>query len=308
VLRAMAKAFFNPAITAAGMKAAAQDSAVVAAQQPFDSSRTLQDALFAQIFSAGPAHYAPLPDPSAFATLTQGDVQAFAARAFQRGNTIVSLAGNIVPSAVAAITGSGSTLADAPFDSTAAGVPPDASVSARVAGLGLGWKGPAISDTRAATAMDFVADYLFDPDRGTVVRAARGAHGLFVNGQFVTLHDPGVLLVTLSGESAGTFQQTVLDAVAGLQTPLDPVAFAGARKAFLYHILSQIQTPAARADNQGWYAAEGNAAYAPGDVSGVYLDAVNSLDPQFVAQTVRAYLQKAVIVRLIQSSPGGSAT
>lgn len=308
VLRAMANAFFNPAITAAGMKAAAQDSAVVAAQQPFDSSRTLQDALFAQIFSAGPAHYAPLPDPSAFATLTQGDAQAFAARAFQRSNTIVSLAGNIVPSAVAAITGSGSTLADAPFDSTAAGVPPDASVSARVAGLGLGWKGPAISDTRAATAMDFVADYLFDPDRGTVVRAARGARGLFVNGQFVTLHDPGVLLVTLSGESAGTFQQTVLDAVAGLQTPLDPVAFAGARKAFLYHILSQIQTPAARADNQGWYAAEGNAAYAPGDSSGVYLNAVNSLDPQFVAQTVRAYLQKPVIVRLIQSSPGGSAT
>jgi len=306
VLRAMTSAFFNPAITAAGMKIAAQDSAVVAVKQPFDSLRTLQDALFAQLFSQGPAHYAPVPDPSAFAKLAQSDVQTFASRAFQRANAILSLAGNVDKSLAAGIAGNDAAVAVAPYDSTPAGRAADISVSARAAGLGLGWTGPRIADTRAATAMDFVADYLFDPDRGTVTRAVRAQRDLFVNGQFVTLHDPGVLLVTLSGETAATSQQTVLDAVAAMAQPLDAAAFAQARKAFLYHILSQIQTPLERADNAGWYAAEGNAQYAPGDSSGTYLNAASSLDPQFVAQTVRAYLQRPVIVRLIQSSPGTS--
>jgi predicted Zn-dependent peptidase len=306
VLRAMTSAFFNPGITPAGMKIAAQDSAVVAAQQPFDSSRTLQDALFAQLFSQGPAHYAPIPDPSAFAKLAQSDVQAFASRAFQRANAILSLAGNVDKSLAAGIAGNDAAVANAPYDSTPAGGSTDISVSARAAGLGLGWIGPRIADTRAATAMDFIADYLFDPDRGTVTRAVHAQRDLFVNGQFVTLHDPGVLLVTLSGESAATFQQTVLDAVTAMAQPLDAAAFAQARKAFLYHILTQIQTPLERADNAGWYAAEGNAQYAPGDSSGTYLNAASSLDPQFVAQTVRAYLQKPVIVHLIQSSLGTS--
>lgn len=305
VLRAMTSSFFNPAITAAGMKIAAQDSAVAAAAQPFDSSRTLQDALFAQLFAQGPAHYAPIPDPSAFAKLAQSDVQAFASRAFMRANAIVSLAGNVDASLAAGIAGD-AAVASAPFDSTPARPPADISVSGRAAGLGLGWPGPRIADTRAATAMDFVADYLFDPDRGTVTRAVHAQRDIFVNGQFVTLHDPGVLLVTLSGETAATFQQTVLDAVAAMAQPLDAAAFAQARKAFLYHILSQIQTPLERADNAGWYAAEGNAQYAPGDSSGTYFNAASSLDPQFVAQTVRAYLQKPVIVRLIQSTSGTS--
>ncbi len=308
VLRAMTGAFFNPAITAAGMKIAAQDSALVAAQQPFDSSRTLQDALFAQLFSQGPAHYAPIPDPAAFAKLAQGDVQAFASRAFQRANAIVSLAGNIDNSLASGIAGRSATVASAPYDSTPACGPADASVGARSAGVGFAWMGPRIADVRAATAMDFVADYLFDPDRGTVVRAVHAQSNLFVNGQFITLHDPGVLLVTISGETAAAFGQTVLDAVAAMRQPLDAAAFSTARKAFLYHIFSQIQTPVLRADNAGWYAAEGNGQYAPGDAAGTYLNAANSLDPQFVAQTVRAYLQRPVFVRLIQSSPGATAT
>jgi predicted Zn-dependent peptidase len=306
VLNAMRAAYFSPAITAAGMKAAAADSAIAAAQQPFDSARLLQDALFAQLFSAGPAHYAPIPDAGAFANLPQIEVQAFATRAFTQNNAIYSLAGN-VGGLLARISAPPAALANAPFDSTRAAAPGEASVSARVAGSGLAWTGPPISDTRAATAMDFIADYLFDPDRGVVTQSLRSQPDLFVNGQFVTLHDPGVLLVTLSGQNAATVEPNVLAAITALQQPLDPATFASARRAFLYHILSQIQTPVERADNAGWYAAEGNAQYAPGDASGTYIQAVNSLDPAFVAQTVRAYLQRPAIVHLIQSS-GGAAT
>ena len=305
-LRAMTNAFFSAMITSAGMKAAAQDSAIVAAQIPFDSARTLQDALFAQLFAQGPAHYAAVPDATEFAKIAQSDVQAFATRAFARGNAIVSLAGNVDRSLESSLTPGGSAL-DQPYDSSLGSPAPETSVSARAAGLGVAWAGPRISDTRAATAMDFVADYLFDPDHGTLPQSIRTRRDVFVTGQFITLHDPGVLVVTVSGETASSLQQNVLGAVAGMQKPLDAAAFARAQKAFVYHILSQIQTPVARADNAGWYAAEGNGLYAPGNDSGQYLAAAASLDPQFVAQAVRTYLAHPVIVHLIQSTPGASS-
>jgi len=306
VLDAMRAAYFNPGITAAGMKAAAADSAIEAAKQPFDSARLLQDALFAQVFPAGPAHYAPIPDAGAFAGLSQIDVQAFAARAFVQTNAIYSLAGNVGELLSTRLAGPSPALAHPPYDSTRTGAPGETTVSARVAGLGLAWTGPAISDTRAATAMDFIADYLFDPDRGVLSQSLRSQSDLFLSGQFVTLHDPGVLLVTLSGQNAAMFQQNVLTAVSALRQPLDANTFASARQAFLYHILSQTQTPVQRADNAGWYAAEGNAQYAPGDASGTYIEAVNSLDPAFVAQTARAYLRRPAIVHLMQSSAGAA--
>lgn len=305
VLRAMTGAYFSAQITDAGLKAAAQDSAIVAAQQPFDSARTLQDALFARLFADGPAHYAPVPDASAFAALAPSDVRAFAARAFRAANAVISLGGN----ATAANAPSPSQQLDPPFDSKLAPQAGEFTVSARSAGLGVAWAGPGISDTRAATAMDFVADYLFDPDHGTLPRSISARRDVFATGQFITLHDPGVLLVTVSGDTAGSLQPNILDAVAGMQKPLDAATFARAQKAFVYHILSQIQTPVARADNAGWYAAEGNAQYAPGSDSGAYLSAAASLDPQFVAQAVRTYLAHPVIVHLIQSTPGtGNAT
>jgi predicted Zn-dependent peptidase len=307
VLSALRSAYLNPFVSAAGIKAAAQDSAIAAASGPFDSARLLQDALFAQLFSSGPAHYAPIPDASAFAKLTQQAVQAFATRAFARNTAILSLAGNVGPALLALARPNGFVPGDAqsmtpPLDSTLAPAAGQTSISGRAAGVGLAWAGPPISDTRSATAMDFISDYLFDPDRGVVTRALRSQADIFSNGQFVTMHDPGVLLVTLSGQSAAASQQTVLDAISALQEPLDAASFAAARQAFLYHIMSQTQTPLQRADNAGWYAAEGNAQYAPGDASGTYVQAAGSLDPQFIAQVARKYLQRPVVVRLIESA------
>lgn len=306
VLRAMTSAYFGADITTSGLKLGAEDSAVVAAQIPYDSERTLQDALFAQLFADGPAHYAPIPDATAFTKITQNEVQSFAARAFRRENAIVSLAGDV--SGLTSQLQPASTVT-APIDSTASSqTAPATMLTSREAGAGVAWAGPPIGDTRAATALDFVADYLFDADHGTVAQAANVQRDVLLSGQFITLHNPGALVVTISGDTANTILPNVLDAVAKMQQPLDPVTFAAARKAFIYHILSQIQTPTERADNNGWYAAEGNAAYAPGDPSGTYLTIANSLDPQYVANIVRQYLRNPVTVRLVRGSGESTAT
>jgi predicted Zn-dependent peptidase len=157
--------------------------------------------------------------------------------------------------------------------------------------------------------MDFVADYLFDADHGTVARDVREASSdVFLNGQFITLHDPGVLLVTIAGPGASGMRAKVTDAVAQLQNPMDRKTFESARNAFLYHIISQVQTPQTRADNFGWYAVEGNLPYAPGDTSGDYVQAAQSLDPGYVAQIVRRYLQHPAVVELAPAHAQGSAT
>jgi len=308
VLRTITASYFTPSISEAGYKVGLRDCAIAAAESQYDSVRTLQDALFARLFSAGAAHYPPVPSSTQdYSKISIDAVRAFAARAFRESNAVLVLAGAVpdawqssVRSAAAARGG-----ADAPIDSTLSGRGADVTQSANVSGLGFAWTGPPISDTRAATALDFVADYLFDPDHGTLAAAARkGGADAFVTGQFITLHNPGVLLVTVGGSGAAAQRAKIADAVTAMATPIDGRTFDAARKAFEYHILSQIQTPLSRADNFGWYAAEGNAAYAPGDGSGEYLRAAESLDPGYVAQIVRQYLQHPAIVEL---SPHGAS-
>ena len=117
-----------------------------------------------------------------------------------------------------------------------------------------------------------------------------------------------MLLLTISGINTQAIRTQVLDAIAGMQHPMDGRAFQSARMAFEYHLLSQTQTPMSRADNFGWYAVEGNAPYAPGGSSGDYLKAVESLDPAYVAQVVQRYLQHPAIVQLIESDEKGTTT
>ncbi len=313
-IRALTSAYFTQSITDSGLKAAVRDSAIAAAETRFDSDRLLQDALFEHLFSAGPAHYPPTPYTAQdFAKLSKSDVQAFAARAFRRSNAIVALTGSVAAQwasyvAPASAAQSGAR-ADAPFDSTVSAAPVNVTQSAQVGGVGFAWLGPPIADTRAATAMDFIADYLFDADHGTVARALRRSDSpALAGGQFITLHDPGVLLVTLAGGSNQALRAAVGDGVATMQQPLDAQTFAAARNAFEYHILSQSQTPVSRADNFGWYAAEGNAGYAPGDASATYIKAAESLDPGYVAQIARKYLQHPAVVQLLSTPRAGTAT
>ena len=317
--RALTSAYFTPSVSDDGLKAALRDCAIAGTEARFDADRLLQDALFAHVFPSGPAHYAPTPTTAAdFSKIPTGDIKTFANRAFRAQNAVLSIAGGVDDKALSQILavpalrqGQGvreAVQGDAPIDSTVSAGASDVTQDAAVSGLGFAWTGPPISDEKSATAMDFIADYLFDPDHGTLAVATRKNKSVLINGQFITLHNPGVLLLTISGTGASAVRQQVLDAVNAMRQPLDQKTFESARAAFEYHIFSQIQTPLSRADNFGWYAAEGNLTYAPGNTSGSYVQAARSLDPGFVAEIVRRFLQRPSIVELTGGKTQGTAT
>ena len=158
--------------------------------------------------------------------------------------------------------------------------------------------------------MDLVADYLFRPGTGVVARdVAGGTPSATLTGQFITLHDPGVMLVSFSGIGVDAVRASLDRAIAALRAPLDESQFTSARDAFEYHILSDLQTPTELADNFGWYAVEGNLAYAPGanGTAGPYFQAAQSLTPAYVAEVVARYLTKPpVSVTLVPESKGKS--
>jgi predicted Zn-dependent peptidase len=306
VVAAMTAAFFAPSIDDTAVKTARANAAVLGVQQRYESDSTLHDLLFAQIFANGPAHYPPLPTSvAALTSISTAQVNAFAKRAFRSENAVLTLTGNVDPSSIAAVTdGSGSGAADAPYDSQIAQTPTSSTATGAIDGVGLAWIGPPIADEKAATALDFVADYLFRDQTGVVSKALdRSQSDALVVGQFITLHNPGVMVVTIGGAHEKQAEQRVLQALDTLQQPLDRQTFDAAREAFLYHVAADTQTPLARADNLGWYTVEGNLGYAPGILNGSYEQNARALDPQYVADVVRRYLGKPVVVDLIAAAP-----
>jgi predicted Zn-dependent peptidase len=310
VVAAITAAYFAPAVDDTAVKTARANAAVLGVQQRYEADTTLHDLLFKQIFGGGPAHYPPLPSTvTELTSISTAQINDFAKRAFRSQNAMLVMTGNVDASSVDAITdGGGAGQSDAPIDSPLASNPAPASVTGSVGGIGLAWVGPPIADQKAATALDFVADYLFREETGTVTHALdRSASDATVAGQFITLHDPGVMLVTIGGDREESVRDRVLAAIAALEQPLDAQTFAGAREAFLYHVASDTQTPQERADNLGWYGAEGNLSYAPGILDGSYAASVRSLDPAYVAGIVRRYLQAPVLVNLNAPAPQAPA-
>jgi predicted Zn-dependent peptidase len=310
IVAALSAAYFTPAIDADALKAAQRDSAVLSAEHSYSSDDIIHDALFGTIFSSGPAHVPPLAaSVNDIASFALTDVKAFAQRAFRSANATIALTGNVDASILDAITAGTPGAQDAPYDSTLASSPKTpATISGLVAGDGTAWAGPPISDPRAATAMDFIADYLFRDETGVVSSALSATGDTYLIGQFITLHDPGIMLVTTSGSDSAATQKRVLDAVTALQQPLRPDTFTAARNAFLYHIASDTQTPVEQADNVGWYAAQGNASYAPSSVGGAYWNLAAGLDPDFVASVARRYLAHPVVVHLQATSTKESSS
>jgi predicted Zn-dependent peptidase len=303
---AMTAAFFAPSVDDTAVKTARANAAVLGVQQRYESDSALHDLLFAHIFAKGPAHYPPLPTSiAALTSISTDQVNAFAKRAFRSENAVLTLTGNVDTSSIGAVTdgGSGGSM-DAPFDSPLAQAPSSSTATGAIDGVGLAWIGPPIADEKAATALDFVADYLFRDQTGVVSKALdRSRSDALVVGQFITLHDPGVMVVTIGGAHEKQAEQRVLQALTDLQQPMDRRSFEAAREAFLYHVAADTQTPQERADNLGWYTVEGNLGYAPGLVSGSYEQAARSLDPQYVADIVRKYLGKPIVVDLIAAAP-----
>jgi predicted Zn-dependent peptidase len=304
VVAAMTAAYYAPHVDDAAVKTARANAAVLGVQQRYEADATLHDLLFKQIFARGPAHYPPLPTTVAELTsISTEQVGAFAKRAFRSDNSILTLTGNVDASSVSAVTdGSGAGSMDPPYDSPPTASPAAATASGPIGGIGLAWIGPPIADEKAATALDFVADYLFRDETGVVTKAIDVAQiDALVVGQFITLHDPGIMIVTIGGDHSSQVRDRVLDALSKMRAPMDAQTFNAAREAFLYHVAFDTQTPQERADNLGWYSVEGNVGYAPGIVDGSYIRSARELDPAYVAEVVKRYLQTPVVVNLLQS-------
>ncbi len=311
VVAAMTAAYFAPSVDETAVKTARANAAVLGVQERYESDATLHDLLFAQIFANGPAHYPPLPTTvSQLTSISAEQVAAFAKRAFRADNAVLTLTGNVDASSVAAVTdGNGPGAMDRPYDSSPATVPASSTSTGSVDGVGLAWVGPPIADQKAATALDFIADYLFRQETGVITRDLdKSQSAALVIGQFITLHDPGVMLVTIGGDHEKQAEQRVIQSVTALQQPMDRETFEAAREAFLYHVAADTQTPQERADNLGWYTVEGSLDYAPGIDNGSYERTARSLDPQYVAEVVRRYLGKPVVVDLVATTPQKGST
>jgi zinc protease len=295
-VRAMTSDFFAPVVTAPGFAVAQRDAGENALLRSLEPD-AIEDALGAALFASGPFHDGTIPTAK-FAGVTVDRVRAFADRAFRPANAILILAGNVdraVLGSVAARTGDTSpstpepAVSPAPAPRTAETEP--LRRTGLISGTGLGWLGPPIADEPAATAMDFLADALFAPRTGTVAKAL-GSRKASVTGKFVTYHDPGVFLVTITGDDAAGARPIVEQALAAAATPMSAAAFEAARAGFVYRLLAAMDTPSEVADTYGWYAVEGAAAYAPaeGGLNGRYFSLAAALTPAGVAQAAARYL------------------
>jgi predicted Zn-dependent peptidase len=296
-VRAMTADFFAPVVTAEGFAVGQRDAGDDALLHSVEPD-AIEDALGAALFAAGPFHDGALPT-AALGDVTLEGVRAFAERAFRPANAILILAGDVDPAALGSIAArSGDSAPAVPEAATTQTPAPRTAAAApalrrtgNIVGTGLGWIGPPIADEGAATALDFLADALFAPKTGIVAKAL-GARKATVTGRFVTYHDPGVFLVTITGDEAAAARPIVEQAIAAAATPLSAPAFEAARAGFVYRLLGNLESPAEVADTYGWYAVEGDPAYAPADggLQGRYFTLAAKLTPASVAQAAARYL------------------
>jgi predicted Zn-dependent peptidase len=312
VVHAMTVSFFAPVVTAEGLKLAQRDVGEEAFFRQFNSEQTIDDALAGALFSDGPAHFPSLGASADVSKITLDQVRAYAERAFRPSNAVLVVTGAVDSSVVAsAVPGHTDTVPhpEPPASAHLVPQPEPVATTGAEAGQGLGWIGPAITAEREATALDFISDYLFRQDTGVVQRAVAGTKTT-VSGKFVTYHDPGVLLVTISGGDVSAARTAVDGALAAVRKPLDKATFGAARDAFLYHMLSDIETPGGLADTLGWYTVEGNQGYAPGlgGTGSRYFGIASSLTPAFVAATVSKYLGRPGAVVAVEAKKAESTS
>jgi predicted Zn-dependent peptidase len=311
-VRSLTTAYFAPVVTEDGYRTARRDVAQESQISSYDPETVVRDAVFGQLFASGPQHFPALGEPKDVLQIPFADAKAFATRAFRSQNAILVVSGAVDPSIAASAVGgrpedSGEGPEAAVTPGLASAVQPVTKNFAEEVG-GYGWVGPAIADTREATAMDFIADYLFRSDGGSVTKVVAEKYpDAFLLGQFITLHDPGVMLVVFSAKDNTTALRSLVDGgLAQMQKPMDSATFGHALDAFKYHLLTDLQTPTQMADNFGWYTVEGAPEYAPGADGdrGAYFQAADTLTPDFVAAVaVKYFAATPVVVTLRPGTP-----
>ncbi|HVA38503.1 MAG TPA: insulinase family protein [Candidatus Dormibacteraeota bacterium] len=309
IARAAFEDYTRPALTEDGFKHARASVAVEAAEAQADPDAQLRARLFGSLFSGGPDRFASLPTVAQLGALDYGDVVAFAKRAFRAENAVAVVVG--VHDAAPVLEALGGSAKGEPAEPPAVSTP--TSSPARIHGdsiagpaLGLAYAGPPIADRRAATAMDFLSDYLLARKTGTLVRAVAGVSpSASVGGQFITLNDPGILLVEVTGDASDAVRNAVESTLRTAEQPLDPKAFEIAQRQYVYHLLHDLQTVQAQADNLGWYAVEGAPSYAPfaGGEQGEYMTLARGLTPAYVAEMARRYFAATPAVTTLVPMP-----
>ncbi len=308
-VRAMTSSYFAPVITSQGLQVAqryAAEDAIFRSLAP----DAIEDALGAAMFADGPLHDGTIGDAGGYGEVKLERVRAFAERAFRPANAILILTGQVDGAALAAVAsraGAVQSAAEPAVAQTPRAVSEPLRRDGYIAGTGLGWIGPPIADEADATALDFIADALFAPKTGIVPKAL-GTRKAVVTGKFVTYRNPGVFLVTITGDDAAAVRPIVEKAVADAAKPLAAADFAAARAGFVYHILGEMATPAELADTYGWYTVEGDAKYAPaeGGTGGRYFTLASQLTPAAVARAAAKYLGgPPAVVTLVKPAPKG---
>ncbi|HTJ27394.1 MAG TPA: insulinase family protein [Candidatus Limnocylindria bacterium] len=309
-LRALTGDYFAPVTTQAGFELAQQDVGQDSLYRSYDPEEAIEDALGSSLFGQGPLHDGVMGSPDGYRAATLDRIKAFAERAFRPSNAILVLSGNVDPAALSAVAtreGASQQGAERPIVQQPLRIPSPVSRHGNASGIGLGWVGPPIADESSATALDFISDALFAPDSGSIQKVI-GNRRATVSGRFVTFHDPGIFLVTISGQDAAAVRPLVERALADAAKPMAPAAFAAARAGFIYRMLADLETPDQTAETFGWYSVEGNAAYAPaGNLDrSLYFKNVAALTPKSVAATVARYLGVSpAVVTLTEQPPSG---
>jgi len=313
LLDALMSRALHPHLDQAAFEAARQRLAAQQVASMDMPDQVLRDSLFARLFASGPLHDGSYGDPKTLTGLTLDDISGFAARAYVPAQEIIVTVGDVDESdvnkrilAVAPPAGPAQTMPEstiAAYGDTPVSLTRE---SLKAGGVAVGWVGPPIADKRAATAMDFLSDYLAHPSEGVVSKVVIGADASTnFSGQFVTLRNPGVFYVTASGEKLDpTLTSTLIrDTIRNaLRQQLPKEEFERARAAFITHLLRDMQTSQGLADNYGWYFAQGALPYSPSatdaSLSGDYFSQVASLSPDYVYSVAQRYLQvkPAVII------------
>lgn len=315
---AMLTRIFHPSLGDDSLKSAKLRMAEQLSLAGVEPDIYLRERLFASIFSNGPYRDSTFGTAATLDKLSLTDVQGYIADAFRPANAIAASAGlgsqdaygSIATSSAA--TGQSRPLPRSSVRSTFAPVALPADSSTAVRAVALGWVGPPISDQRAATAMDFLSDYLMRDGYGTAaVALAKAQPESAFDGQFITLQDPGIMFAGVWG--TGLDRRGAVSAIRAavqrvVDAPLPDADFARASIAFQTHLLHDMDGPQSVADNVGWYFAQGATAYTPVDMifgTGGYEAAAGSLTPGFVRDIARRYLSSEPAV-VTSPDAGGS--
>ena len=302
---ALMRAVFRPSIDAAALDQARTRLAAEQAISAQSAAAVLRDKVFATIFTNGPLHDAPLGDAKLLQSASLTEVRDFAARSYVPSASAVIALGNgdanVLRAHIAAASPSAAASSSLPASAIgAAPAVPIALTNPDVDGPGvaLGWAGPPISDRRAATAMDFLSDYLTDPKAGVFASTATSTTaGASIDGQYVTLEQSGLFFVSATGTGVdpATMEKSLRDALDQvLARSMSRGTFATALSAYETRLLRQMDSPQGLADNYGWYFAMNAPSYAPSatdvSLSGEYFAAAASLTPDYVRDIAHRYL------------------